>query len=103
MAIAKFHFKFDDGEKTVEFDSGRSALWQAQDFGSSLPNTPSKKDRTDFGWGYIAAKQAGKLEELGIDPELPIGEAVESIADAYDLTISDADRDDAPLASTPGK
>lgn len=101
--MVKFHFKFDDGKEAVEFDSGRSALWQAQDFGASLPNTPSKSARTDFAWGYLAAKGAGKLEALGIDPETPIGEAVELLADMYDLTITDAKGDDAPLAPTPGK
>lgn len=101
--MLKFNMKFEDGEKTVEFETGRSSLWKAQDYGATLPETDSKKARTDFAWGFFAAAQADKLGELGVPEGAGVTEAVEFIGDNYDLTISDAKDKEAPLAETPAK
>lgn len=98
--MLKFSLRFTGEEKVVEFESGRSSLWRSQDYGAGLPASPSKQGKTDFAWGYFAARQAGRLEELGVPDGMGVDDAIEWIADNYDLYISDSKKDaDAPLAA----
>lgn len=100
--MLKFHFELKDGDKKVEYDAGRTSNWQALDAVKDWPETPSKQIRFDFAWAFIAAKQAGKLAEVGIDEGTPIDEAADYIADTYDVVkITDNSRDTAPLAASP--
>lgn len=98
----KFRFTFTGEGKTVEYEAGRTSLWDAMDEGAKLPESPSKSQKQDFMWAYFAAKQAGKLEELGIEEGMPIGDAIRFLADSYDMNI-EQDKGDAPLASAPAK
>lgn len=87
---------------TAEFGTGRTSLWEAQDWGAQLPETPYKGTQVDFAWGYFAAKQAGRLEELGVPEGTPVAEAVAMLADAYDMeVVKAAERASAPLAPEP--
>lgn len=103
--MLKYHFTLTDGKNDpIEFDAGRTANWKAVDFADTLPDSPSKDARFQFAWTYYAAKQAGKLDALGITDDTPIEEAIEFIADQFDVVrIDDNSKDDAPLASTPGE
>lgn len=86
----KFHFKFTntDTGKVTELDGGRTAIWDALDQGATWPERGSNEQRTDFAWGYHAAKRAKALDELGVEG-MTDDEAVDYIADNYDLLISD--------------
>lgn len=100
--MLKFHFTLKDGDKAVEYDAGRTSNWQALDATKDWPETPSKQIRFDFAWAFVAAKQAGKLKEIGLKEDTPIEEAADYIADTYDVVaISDNSRDTAPLAASP--
>ena len=103
--MLKYHFTLQDGKnEPIEFDAGRTANWKAVDFADKLPDSPSKDARFQFAWAYYAAEQAGKLEALDIPEGTPIEEAIEYIADQYDVVrIDDNSKDTAPLASTPAK
>ncbi len=98
---------FSNEEGTVaEVGTGRTSLWEAQDWGACLPESPYKGTKVDFAWGYFAAKQAGKLEELGVPEGTPVAEAVAMLADAYDMTVEKASgkrKADAPLAPEPAE
>lgn len=85
----RFKVKFSDGEKTVEFVTGRSSLWHAHDAAASFPNNTARSGRLSFAWGYIAAKQAGKLADLGIMDETELSEAIDKLADEWDLVIDE--------------
>lgn len=98
----KFRFTFTNDEGTVEFEAGRTSLWDAMDEGAKLPDSPSKSQKQDFMWAYFAAKQNGKLAELGIEDGAPVDEAIRHLADTYDMVI-EQDKGDAPLASAPAK
>lgn len=92
----KFVFTFtkpEDGEK-VEFEGGRTSLWEAQEASEKWPERSTNNSRLDFAWGYFAAKRAEKLKELGIDG-MELDEAIDSLADNYDMAIRD---NKAPLA-----
>lgn len=95
--MVKFKIVLSDGDKSVEIGTGRTALWQAQDYGATLPDTESKRARTDYAWAYYAAAQAGRLAELGVPEGAGVAEAVDLIADAYDMVVDKAD-ETAPLA-----
>ncbi len=84
----------------VEFGTGRTSLWEAQDWGMTLPETPYRGIKTDFAWGYFAAKQAGKLDALGIPSDTSVDEAVAMLADAYDVDF-DKVQGGTPLAQKP--
>lgn len=88
----KFEVKFTNEEGTVvEFTTGRSSLWHAQDAMQNFPDNPAKAGRLSFAWGFFAAKNAGKLEEIGIDdPNMPVEDAIELLADTWDLEIDEA-------------
>lgn len=103
--MLKYHFTLQDGKnEPIEFDSGRTANWKAVEFADSLPASPAKDARFQFAWTFIAAQQAGKLEALGIPEGTPIEEAIDYIADQFDVVrIDDNSKDNAPLASTPAK
>ena len=103
--MLKYHFTFQDGKnEPIEFDSGRTTNWKAVEFAASLPASPSKDARFQFAWAFIAAEQAGKLEALGIPEGTPIEEAIDYIADQFDIVrIDDNSKDSDPLASTPAK
>ncbi len=103
--MLKYHFTLQDGKKDpIEFDSGRTANWKAVDFADGLPDSPSKDARFQFAWAYYAAEQAGKLDALDIPEGTPIEEAIEYIADLFDVVrIDDNSKDSAPLASTPAE
>jgi hypothetical protein len=94
----KFHFTFDDGESKVTCTAGRTSLWKAQDYGMAImkDHAGSRGGRQDFAWGYFAAKDAGILEQLGITDSMDIDQAVDHLADSYDLTIDDK-KDSSPL------
>lgn len=100
----KFEVKFTNEEgKTVEFTTGRSSLWRAQDAAQNFPDNPAKAGRLSFAWGFYAAKNAGKLEEIGIDdPNMPIEDAIDLLADTWDLDIDEAGSK-SPLADTHSK
>lgn len=104
--MLKFHFTLTDGEKTpIEFDAGRTSNWKASDAMADIPDSPHKHAYSDFVWCVIAAQQAGKAEEVGIDG-MGLQEAAEYIADTYDkVSIDDNSKlledKDAPLASAP--
>lgn len=100
--MSKFRFTFTNDEGTVKFEAGRSSLWDALDEGAKLPDSPSKTQKQDFMWAYFAAKQNGKLAELGIADDMPIEEAIRVLADAYVMDI-EQDKGNAPLASAPAK
>ena len=100
--MSKFRFTFANGKETVEFDAGRTSLWDAMDEAAKLPDSPSKTQKQDFMWAYFAAKQNGKLAELGIGEDATIEEAIRIIADGFDINIEQG-RGDAPLASAPAK
>lgn len=94
----KFVFAFtkpEDG-KTIEFEGGRTSLWDAQEIAANWPERVTNQSRLDFAWAFCAAKRAGKLKELGIDG-LDVEEAIDAIADTYDLSIKD-NKPDVPLA-----
>ena len=94
----KFVFEFtkpEDGT-SVKFEGGRTALWAAQEESASWPDRPTNANRLDFAWAYFAAERAGKLAELGVDG-MGVSEAIDLIADTYDVSISD-NKPDAPLA-----
>ncbi len=97
----KFSFKFTDTNtgESVEIAGGRTALWDAQDAADAWPARKSNEQRLDFAWGYFAAKRAGVLADLGIDG-MDAEQAVDYIADNYDLHISDGA---APLAAAPSE
>ncbi len=103
--MLKYHFTLQDGKKDpIEFDSGRTANWKAVDFADGLPDSPSKDARFQFAWAYYAAEQAGKLDAMDIPEGTPIEEAIEYIADQFDIVrIDDNSKDSAPLASTPAE
>lgn len=86
------------GDTTVEVMAGRSSLWDAQDAAVGLPESDSKNLKSDYLWAYFAAKQAGKLDELGVKEDTPRDEAIAFLGDHYDLAFERAD-DAAPLAS----
>ncbi|MDO4290267.1 MAG: hypothetical protein Q4C41_03440 [Eggerthellaceae bacterium] len=100
----RFDIKFSNDEgKAVEFTTGRSSLWRAQDATQNFPNNPAKNARLTFAWGFFAARNAGKLAELGIDdPNMPVEDAIELLADTWDLNIDEAGAQ-APLADTQSK
>ena len=100
--MSKFRFTFTNDKETVEFEAGRTSLWDAMDESAKLPDSPSKSQKQDFMWAYFAAKQNGKLAELGVKDDAPIDEAIRHIADEYDMNI-EQDKGDAPLASAPAK
>lgn len=91
----KYHFSFS-GLKEVEFDGARSSLWNALDLAATWEARPSNKFRQDFAWGYFAAERAGKLEDLGVNG-MSVDEAVDFLADNFDMEITDAP---APLAKS---
>lgn len=95
--MARFHMTFtpDAGGQDVELTTGRTTLWEAQDYGATIPDTPSKDSRVDFAWAYFAARKAGRLADLGISEDTPTDEAVGAIADSYGVNIT---REQAPLA-----
>lgn len=96
----KFDFTFistDDGSK-VTFQGGRSSLWEAQDLAAEWPDRKSNQYRQDFAWGYVGAKRAGKLADLGVDG-MDQDEAIDYLADHYDLSVKDRT---APLAKRAG-
>lgn len=93
----KFAFTFtkpEDGS-TVEFEGGRTSLWDAQEIAAGWPERVTNQNRLDFAWAYCAAKRAGKLKELGADG-MDASEAIDYIADTYDVSIKD-NKPDAPL------
>lgn len=95
-------FKNDEG-KTVEFKTGRTSLWSAQDHVADYPNSPAKAGRLSFAWGYYAALKAKKLKELGVkDLDAPVEDVIEFLADEWDLDIDEA-TGNAPLANAPSK
>ena len=94
----KFLFTFtrpEDGT-SVEFEGGRTALWDAQDEAEGWPDRKTNANRLDFAWAYFAAKRAGKLGEIGVEG-MDVHEAIDAIADNYDVNIRD-NKPDAPLA-----
>lgn len=93
----KFRFTFtkpEDGT-TVDIEGGRTALWDAQEEAADWPERPTNASRLDFAWAYFAAKRAGRLGELGVDG-MGVSEAIDAIADAYDVSIRD-NKPEAPL------
>ena len=105
--MLKFHFTLTDGDKApIEFDAGRTSNWKALDAMEQIPDSPYKHAYSDFLWCAVAAKQAGKAEEVGI-ADMDLKEAAEYIADTYDkVSIDDNSKrtedKDAPLAPAPG-
>lgn len=101
--MLKYHFTLQDGNnEPIEFDAGRTVNWQAVDAAAQWPDSPSKDARFQFAWTYFAAKQANKLEEIGIPEGTELDEAIAYIADQFDVVkIDDNSKDPAPLASTP--
>lgn len=94
----KFLFTFtkpEDGT-TVEIEGGRTALWAAQEEAAGWPDRPTNNNRLDFAWAYFAAKRANALKELGVEG-MDTAEAIDAIADMYDMAIKD-NKPDAPLA-----
>lgn len=107
--MLKFHFTLTDGKNDpIEFDAGRTSNWKSIDAMASIPDSPHKAAYNDFVWCVIAAEQAGKTEEVGIEG-MELAEAAEYIADTYDAVVIDdntkllAKEKDAPLASAPAK
>lgn len=93
----KFVFTFtkpEDGS-TVEFEGGRTSLWDAQEIAADWPKRATNQNRLDFAWAYCAAKRSGKLAEIGADGMEP-SDAIDYIADTYDVSIRD--NKPAPLA-----
>lgn len=97
----KYVFKFTEVAtgKEIAFEGGRTSLWDAQDASVEWPKRPTNAARLDFAWGYCAAKRAGKLAELGVEG-MGQDEAIEAIADSYDMSIDD-NKGSAPLAARP--
>lgn len=94
-----FNVVFTDPEKSIKFSCGRSSLWKAQDAAMDWPDNPAKAGRLSYAWGYFAAKSAGKLEDLGIvDPAMSLDDAVNFLADMWDLEITEQTEQTAPLA-----
>lgn len=86
----KFHFKFTNtgtGD-VVELEGGRTAIWDSLDQQAGWPERSSNEQRADFAWGYHAAKRAKALGKLGVEG-MSDDEAVDYIADNFDLYISD--------------
>lgn len=96
-----FKVAFSGNGERVEFGTGRTSLWEAQDYGAALPDSPARQQKVDWAWGYFAARQAGMLERLGVPNDTPRDEAIAMLADSYDLDITRAG--DAPLATEPGE
>lgn len=72
------------GQEVASVESTTPALWDAQDYSASLPDTPSKGSRADYAWLYFAAKRQGCLGNLGLTNEAGVEEAVEALAERYD-------------------
>lgn len=100
--MLKFKFTLTGEGKTVEFEAGRSSLWKATEEGTKFPNSPVKSAKQDYAWVYFAAKQRGKLAELGVADGMTMDEAIEVIADNFDYDIQKVG-DEAPLATEPAK
>ena len=73
-----------------------AARREAQEKAAGWPDRVTNQNRLDFAWAYVAADRAGKLKELGLDG-MEFDEAVEALADTYDVLIKD-NKPDAPLA-----
>lgn len=101
MLKFKFTLTGEDGKK-IEFEAGRSSLWKGTEESAKFPASPVKNAKQDYAWVYFAAKQRGKLADLGVDESMSLEEAIEVIADNFDYDIQKAE-DDAPLASAPAK
>lgn len=86
--MKKFVIKFVGDDETVEVHTGRLSLWKSLDYGGELPDSPTKKYRTDFAWGYFAAEQAGMLDKLGIGG-MDVNTAIEHLADNFDMEIGE--------------
>lgn len=101
----KFDLRYEGNDgKVVEFSTGRTSLWDAQDYSAGLPDGVNKRAKEDFAWAFFAAKQAGKLAELGVPEGCEVEEGLRYLADNYDFSIvRDDDEDEAPLASKPAK
>lgn len=95
MKYAFVFTKPEDGT-SFEIEGGRSALWEAQEKAAGWPDRVTNQNRLDFAWAYVASARAGKLKELGLDG-MEFDEAVEALADTYDVLIKD-NKPDAPLA-----
>lgn len=93
-------FSNDEGT-TVRMQTGRSTLWRAQDYVMDYPDNPARGGRLTFAWGYYAAKSAGKLEELGIDESASVDDAINTLADWWELDIDEVKASD-PLAPGQG-
>ena len=101
----KFNLRYEgeDGS-VVEFATGRTSLWDAQDYASTIPDGVNKRAKEDYAWAFFAARQAGKLAELGVPEDCEVEEGLRYLADNYDFSIArDDDEDEAPLASKPAK
>ena len=63
----RFNLRYEstEGGKVIEFATGRTSLWDAQDYANTIPEGVSKRAKVDYAWAFFAAQQAGKLEELG--------------------------------------
>lgn len=92
----KWKLTLTNDEKKIEVITGRSSLWTAQDFSATLPDTPSRSNKADYAWAYYAAKQAGKLEELGVEENDDVLKVIEYLGDTYDLISEDYKK--SPLA-----
>jgi hypothetical protein len=94
--MARYEFKVTpiDGGEAITYPAYRTALWDAQDMFADLPKkAPTRQARINFAWAYFAAKEAGKLSELGVadDPE----KGVRDLADGWDIDIDEAPLGDA--------
>lgn len=101
----KFNLRYEgeDGS-VVEFATGRTSLWDAQDYASTIPDGVNKRAKEDYAWAFFAAQQAGKLAELGVPEGCEVEEGLRYLADNYDFSIArDDDEEEAPLASKPAK
>lgn len=85
--MSRWKFTVSDnrtGQEVATVESTAPALWDAQDYGASLPDTPSRGSRADYAWLYFAAKRQGCLGNLGLTNETEVEEAVEALAERYD-------------------
>lgn len=96
-------YESDEGGKVIEFATGRTSLWDAQDYANTIPESVNKRAKVDYAWAFYAAQQAGKLGELGVPDGCGVEDGLRYLADNYDFSVVKDDEEDAPLASEPAK
>jgi hypothetical protein len=95
MARYEFHMTTEGGE-LVTYSALRTALWDAEDFLADVPKkSPTRVQRVNYAWAFFAARELGKLQELGITSEDP-AEGIKQMVNTCEFDIAEA-----PLAKGP--